>query len=227
MTKQHTAGMLTSMPRRVAAEFSATAILVAAVIGSGIMGERLAGGNAAIALLANTLATAAALVALILTFAAVSGAHMNPVVSLVEVTRGRLARGTAALYIVAQVAGAVAGAILANAMFQLPPFFASQKIRAGTPLLLGEFVATLGLILVVVGSNPKVVAPAVACWIAGAYWFTSSTSFANPAVTLARSLSDTFAGIRPADVPGFIAAQCAGAAVAAVLARLLFPDKPE
>jgi glycerol uptake facilitator-like aquaporin len=196
----------------VAAEFLATAFLVAAIIGSGIMGERLAGGNVALALLANTMATSAALLALILTFRPISGAHLNPVVSMAEAFLGGISWRDAGLYAVAQASGAIAGTACADTMFALP-FSLSHHARTGTSQWFSEFVATFGLILVIRGCSrfePKWLPVAVACYIAAAYWFTASTSFANPAVTLARSLSDTFAGIRPADVPGFLAAQLSG-----------------
>ena len=203
--------------KRLAVEFTATAGLLAAVVGSGIMGESLAGGNVAIALLANTLATAAALVALILTFGPISGAHMNPVVSLIEVLGKGLSYREASGYVIAQVLGAIAGVGLAHVMFAQPILMVSQHVRAGGPQLVSEVVATFGLVSVILGtarSRPTAVPFVVGAYIAAAYWFTASTSFANPAVTLARTLTDTFAGIRPADAPGFIAAQLAGAALA-------------
>ena len=219
------------MLRRLAAEFLGTAGLLAAVVGSGIMAERLAGGNMAIALLANTLATGAALVALILTLAPVSGAHFNPVVTLWDAVNGGISWRDAALYVVAQIAGALLGVGIANLMFDLPVFFASTKVRTGPSQWLGEFVATFGLIAVIHGCSRRqkaVVVPfAVAAYITAAYWFTSSTSFANPAVTIARSLSDTFAGIRPADAPGFIAAQLLGAVAATIVFRWLIPKSEE
>jgi glycerol uptake facilitator-like aquaporin len=208
----------------VTAEAAGTGLLLAAVIGSGIMGERLAGGNVAIALLANTLATGAALVALILTFGPVSGAHFNPAVTLAEAAQGALRWREAPGYVIAQVGGAFAGVAVAHGMFGVPLFFASQKVRAGGAQLLGELVATFGLLAVIQGCarhRASAVPYAVAAYITAAYWFTSSTSFANPAVTLARAASDTFAGIRPADVPGFIAAQLVGAAAATMLSRWL------
>jgi glycerol uptake facilitator-like aquaporin len=212
--------------RRVAAEAVATALLLAAVVGSGIMGERLARGNDAIALLANTLATAAALVALILTFGPVSGAHMNPVVTVALALRRELRWREAASYVPAQFLGAIAGVAAAPAMFGEPVVSFSRHARSGAPQLLGEFIATFGLLATIAscarhrtGAMPA----AVAAWIAGAYWFTSSTSFANPAVTLARSLTDTFCGIRPQDVPGFVLAQAAGAAAAVPFMGWLIP----
>jgi glycerol uptake facilitator-like aquaporin len=205
--------------RRVTAEAVGTAFLLAAVIGSGIMGERLAGGNVAVALLANTLATGAALVALILTFGEISGAHFNPAVTLAEAAGGGLAWRDVPVYVLAQIAGAFAGVAIAHLMFGEPVFFASRHVRAGPAQLLGELVATFGLLAVIQGCarhRATAVPYAVAAYITAAYWFTSSTSFANPAVTLARAASDTFAGIRPADAPGFIAAQLVGAAAATV-----------
>jgi glycerol uptake facilitator-like aquaporin len=197
--------------RRVTAEAVGTAFLLAAVIGSGIMGERLAAGNVAIALLANTVATGAALVALILTFGGLSGAHFNPAVSLAEAVGGGLAWRDVPAYVLAQVAGAFAGVAVAHLMFGEPVFFASRHVRAGPAQPLGELVATFqGCARHRAGAVPY----AVAAYITAAYWFTSSTSFANPAVTLARAASDTFAGIRPADAPGFIVAQLAGAGAA-------------
>lgn len=213
--------------RRLAAEFLGTAMLLTAVVGSGIMAERLAGGNAAIALLANTIATGAALVALILMFASISGAHFNPIVSISMVVRGGLARSDAAIYIVAQLAGAIVGVVVANLMFDLPAVSAATKVRTGSGQWLGEFVATLGLIGVIITVSrhykAPLVAATVAAYITAAYWFTSSTSFANPAVTIARSLSDTFAGIRPSDVPAFILAQILGGMIATILFNWLTP----
>lgn len=203
-------------------------MLLAAVVGSGIMAERLAGGNTAVALLANTIATGAALFALILSFAGVSGAHFNPAVTVAELLSKNVSIRDAALYIVAQFAGAIAGVMLANAMFELPLVFASQKMRTGSAQWLSEFVATFGLIFVIaatvrIGSKFAVPA-AVAAYISAAYWFTASTSFANPVVTFARSLSDTFAGIRPVDVPGFVVVQIMGAVAAMYLSRWLFAE---
>lgn len=207
---------------RVAAEFVGTALLLATVVGSGVMGERLAAGNTALALLANALATSAMLVALIVTFGGISGARFNPLVTLLDLTRGRL-RGDAALAeILGQFGGAFVGVVAAHAMFGLPPFAASLHARAGAAQLLSEGVATFGLIVVVGvgGDRATTLLPlAVGGYVGAGYWFTSSTCFANPAVTLARSLSDTFAGIRPADVPGFLLAQLGGAAVAALFVR--------
>ena len=224
------AGVQASLPRRVVAEGLGTAFLLAAVVGSGIMGERLAAGNTAVALLANTLATGAALVALILTFGGVSGAHFNPAVTLAAASQGGLAWRDVGPYLAAQVCGAFAGVAAANVMFGLPVFFASAKGRHGGAQLFAEFVATFGLLSVVWGcarSRTTAVPFAVGAYITAGYWFTSSTSFANPAVTLARTASDTFAGIRPADAPGFIAAQLAGACAATLLFRWLVPALPE
>lgn len=201
------------LSRRLAAEFIGTAFLVAAVVGSGIMGERLANGNAALALLANTIATGAALAALILTFRPISGAHLNPVVSMAEAFSGGIAWREAWLYIAAQIGGGIAGTACADVMFALPPFALSHHARTGGAQWFSEVVATFGLILVIRACSrfePKWLPIAVACYIVAAYWFTASTSFANPAVTIARSLSDTFAGIRPADVLPFVAAQLCG-----------------
>jgi len=205
------------LPKRVVAEAVGTAMLLAAVVGSGIMGERLAAGNTAIALLANTMATGAALVALILTFGPISGAHFNPAVTLTVAWQRGLPWRDVPPYIVAQVGGAFAGVAVAHIMFGLPLFFASRHNRSGSSQVFSEFVATFGLLAVIWGCvrfRPSAVPFAVAAYITAAYWFTASTSFANPAVTLARSASDTFAGIRPLDAPAFIVAQLAGAFVA-------------
>lgn len=218
------------LTRRAVAEALGTAMLLATVIGSGIMGERLAAGNVAIALLANTLATGAALVALILTFGPISGAHFNPVVTLADATQGGLSWRQVPVYVVAQTAGAFAGVAAAHVMFGQPLFAASQHVRSGLPQLAGEFVATFGLLSVIWGcvrGRASAVPFAVGAYITAAYWFTSSTSFANPAVTLARSASDTFAGIRPVDAPGFILAQLAGATAATALFRWLTPALPD
>jgi glycerol uptake facilitator-like aquaporin len=215
--------------RRAVAEALGAAFLLAAIVGSGIMGERLAGGNVAIALLANTLATGAILVALILTFGAVSGAHFNPAVTLADASQGGLAWREAPVYIAAQILGAFAGVAAAHLMFGEPLFSASRHVRAGNAQLFSEFVATFGLLSVIWGCarmRSSAVPFAVGAYITGAYWFTSSTSFANPAVTLARAASDTFAGIRPADAPGFIAVQLAGAFAATWLFRWLVPSLP-
>jgi glycerol uptake facilitator-like aquaporin len=203
-------------------------LLLAAVVGSGIMGERLAAGNAAIALLANTIATGAALLALILTFGPISGAHFNPAVTLADAWRGGLAWRDVPFYIVAQVVGAFAGVAAAHLMFRLPLFFASRHERSGAAQAFSEFVATFGLLAVIWGCvrfRSSAVPFAVAAYITAAYWFTASTSFANPAVTLARSASDTFAGIRPVDAPAFIAAQLAGAFTATALLSWLTSAK--
>ena len=216
-----------TLARRAVAEALGTMLLLAAVVGSGIMGERLAGGNIGVALLANTVATGAALLALILAFGPHSGAHFNPAVTLAVASQGGINWRDVPAYILAQIAGAFAGVASANLMFDLPLFFASNKVRAGASQLFSEFIATFGLLAVIWGcvrrQRAAVVAFAVAAYIVAAYWFTASTSFANPAVTLARSMSDTFAGIRPVDVPGFIAAQIIGAAAATALMRWLVP----
>ena len=218
------------MARRAVAEALGTAFLLVAVVGSGIMGERLAGGNVAVALLANTMATGAMLVALILTFGPISGAHLNPAVTLADASQGGLAWREVPVYIAAQIAGAFAGVAAAHLMFGEPVFFASRHVRAGNAQLFSEFVATFGLLSIIWGCarlRSSAVPFAVGAYITGAYWFTSSTSFANPAVTLARAASDTFAGIRPADAPGFIVAQLAGAMAATVLFRWLVPSLPK
>ncbi|PYN84454.1 MAG: aquaporin family protein [Candidatus Rokuibacteriota bacterium] len=215
-----------SLGRRLVAEAVGTALLLAAVVGSGIMGERLAGGNVAVALLANTLATGAALVALILTFGSISGAHFNPAVTLADASRGGLAWSEVPTYITAQIAGAFSGVAAAHVMFETPLFFASRHVRSGPSQVFSEFVATFGLLAVIWGCarlRPDAVPYAVAAYITAAYWFTASTSFANPAVTLARSATDTFAGIRPADAPAFIAAQLLGAGSATALFGWLTP----
>jgi glycerol uptake facilitator-like aquaporin len=211
------------MLRRLICEGLGSLLLAAAVIGSGIMAQRLASGNAAIALLANTLATAAVLAALIALFGPISGAHFNPAVSLVMALQRRLLWSAAAAYVAVQVVGCCMGAVLAHAMFEMPLWQVSSHIRTGPAQWLAEFVATFGLLLVVLGHERARDAPwLVAAWIGGAYWFTASTSFANPAITVARSLSNTFSGIRPTDAPAFIAAQLLGAGTAYVLARILF-----
>lgn len=218
------------MARRAVAEALGTAFLLAAIIGSGIMGERLAGGNVAIALLANTVATGAALIALILTFGPISGAHFNPAVTLADASQGGLAWREAPVYVAAQIIGAFAGVAAAHLMFGEPIFFASRHVRAGGAQLFSEFVATFGLLSIIWGCarlRSSAVPFAVGAYITTAYWFTSSTSFANPAVTLARAASDTFAGIRPVDAPGFIAAQLAGAMGATLLFRWLVPSLPK
>jgi glycerol uptake facilitator-like aquaporin len=216
------------LSRRIAAEALGTALLLATVVGSGIMAQRLAGGNVALALLGNTLPTGAILVVLILIFGPLSGAHFNPVVSAAFAARRDLAWRDAALYIAAQVAGAIAGVWLAHLMFDLAPLQASQTIRSGSGQWLSEAVATFGLLLTIFGclaGAPASVPYAVGLYITAAYWFTASTSFANPAVTLARSLSDTFAGIAPADVFGFIVAQVVGAIAAMLLSGWLWQSR--
>lgn len=212
------------MLRRAATEGIGTAFLLMAIVGSGIMAERLAAGNVALALLANSLATGAALVALILAFGPVSGAHFNPVVTLGDAMSGGTPWRTVPIYAVAQISGAFAGVAAAHLMFGLPIFFASHQVRAGSGLLWSEFVATFGLLAVIGGcsrAKSPIAAFAVGAYITAAYWFTGSTSFANPAVTLARAASDTFAGIRPADAPGFIVMQIVGALAAAAWFRWL------
>jgi glycerol uptake facilitator-like aquaporin len=215
-----------SLPRRLVAEFTGTLLLLSAVVGSGIMADRLAGGNVALALLCNTIATAAALVALILTFGPISGAHLNPAVTLADAVQGGFTWRHVPAYIAAQLAGAIAGVAIAHLMFGFPLFAASTHIRSGPAQLFSEFVASFGLLAVIWGcsrTRPNSVPVAVGAYITAAYWFTASTSFANPAVTVARALTNTFAGIRPADVAGFIAAQLAGAFAATVLFRWLLP----
>jgi len=212
-----------SLARRLTAEGIGSLLLAAAVVGSGVMAERLAGGNPALALLANTAATVAALATLIALLAPVSGAHFNPAVSLVETLRGSLTWREAAAYALVQVLGCCLGAVLAHAMFGLPWLQSSTHVRAGPSQWLAEAVATFGLVLVVIGHRrPQDAAWMVAAWIGAAYWFTASTSFANPAITIARSLSNTFSGIRPGDVPGFIIAQLAGALLALPVAQAMF-----
>jgi len=220
-----------SLARRTVAEGLGTALLLATVVGSGIMAKRLAGGNVAVALLANTIATGAGLVALILTFGGISGAHFNPAVTVCDCLQGGVSKSDAFAYIFAQTVGALAGVAAANVMFELPVFFASQKMRTGSAQWFSEFVATFGLLAVIWGCvrlrSATVVPFAVAAYITAAYWFTASTSFANPAVTLARSMSDTFAGIRLADVPAFMVAQLLGAVAATLLFRRLAPVTTE
>jgi glycerol uptake facilitator-like aquaporin len=214
-----------ALPQRVFCEWLGTAFLLAAVVGSGIMAQRLAGGNGAIALLCNTLPTGAILVVLILMFGPLSGAHFNPAVTLAFALRAGLPWSTAAVYIIAQVLGGIAGVWMAHLMFELPVAQFSITVRTGPGQWLAESVATFGLLLTIFGClwrRPESVAYAVGLYITAAYWFTASTSFANPAVTIGRSLSDTFAGIAPADVPGFIVAQILGALAAAALGRWLF-----
>jgi glycerol uptake facilitator-like aquaporin len=212
--------------RPLVAEFVGTAMLLLAIVGSGIMAQRLCGGNVGLELLVNAIATAGALVALILAFGPVSGAHFNPAVTLTDAWQGGLAWTMAGPYVAAQVLGALAGTALADGTFGLPLFAASQHARGGGALLVSEFVATFGLLAVIWGcvrSRPGATPFAVAAYIAGAYWFTPSTSFANPAVTLARSLTDTFAGIRPVDVLPFVVAQLLGAFAATALFGYLSP----
>jgi glycerol uptake facilitator-like aquaporin len=218
--------MTHTLSRRIVSEFVGTGFLVAAVVGSGIMGERLAGGNVAIALLANTIATGAALAALILTFGPISGAHLNPAVTVADAIERGVSWPVAACYVLAQCVGGICGAIAAHLMFGLPAISLSHHTRSGSAQVFSEFVATFGLLCVIWGCSrqrSQIVPFAVAAYITAAYWFTSSTSFANPAVTIARSLSDTFAGIRPLDVPLFVAAQFAGAIAATLLFRWLVP----
>jgi glycerol uptake facilitator-like aquaporin len=215
-----------NLARRATAEAVGTALLLVAVVGSGIMAERLSGGNVGIALLANAIATGGALVAIILAFGPISGAHLNPVVTLADAWQRGISWRDVPVYIVAQIGGAVVGVGIANVMFGLPVFSASHHARSGAALLLSEFVATFGLLAVIWGcsrSKPGGTPYAVAAYIVGAYWFTSSTSFANPAVTIARSLSDTFAGIRTNDVLPFIGAQLFGALTATALLIYLAP----
>lgn len=220
---------MTTLARRLAAETLGTALLLAVVVGSGIMAERLAGGNVAIALLANTLATGTGLVVLILTFGPVSGAHFNPAVTLADAWQGGLPWREVPGYLAAQVAGAFLGVAAAHGMFDLPLFFASTHVRTGASQWFSEFVATFGLLAVIWGCvrrHPAAAPYAVGAYITSAYWFTASTSFANPAVTLARAATDTFAGIRPEDTLGFIAAQLLGALVATTLFGWLLPSAP-
>ena len=214
------------MLRRIVAEGIGSLLLAATVIGSGIMAERLAGGNLAVALIANTGATVAVLATLIALLGSVSGAHFNPAVSLVHALRGALTWRAAAAYVSIQILGCCAGAVLAHAMFSLPLIQSSLHARTGMAQWLAEFVATLGLLLVVLGHRKAQDAPwMVAAWIGAAYWFTSSTSFANPAITIARALSNTFAGIAPSHVPAFILAQFLGAVAAIPIARALFTNQ--
>jgi glycerol uptake facilitator-like aquaporin len=218
-----------TLGRKLVAEALGTALLLATVVGSGIMGESLAGGNVAIALLANTLATGAALVCLILTFGPISGAHFNPAVTLADASQGGLRWREVPGYVAAQTLGAFAGVAAAHGMFGKPLFFASHHARSGGSQLLSEFVATFGLLAVIWGvarRRSAAVPFAVGAYITAAYWFTASTSFANPAVTAARAASDTFAGIRPIDAPGFIVVQLAGAMAATLLFRWLVPALP-
>jgi glycerol uptake facilitator-like aquaporin len=219
--------MTSSLSRRAVAEFTGTAFLVSAVVGSGIMAERLANGNTALALLANTIATGAALVALIFTFGGISGAHFNPVVTVMDAFEGGLPWKETPHYLAAQILGGMSGAILAHLMFELPIISVSRHARGGPAQAFSEFIATFGLMSIIWGCSrlrSSAIPFAVGAYITAAYWFTASTSFANPAVTLARCLSDTFAGIRPSDAPPFIAAQFAGAVAATLLFRWLVPS---
>ena len=230
MSRDVTGTQYFSLGRRLVAEGVGTCLLLATVVGSGIMGERLAGGSVGLALLANTLATGAALVALILTFGSISGAHFNPAVTLADASQGGLAWRDVPPYLAAQVLGAFAGVGAAHVMFEAPVFSASRHARAGAAQAFSEFVATFGLLAVIWGCarlRSSAVPFAVAAYITAAYWFTASTSFANPAVTLARSATDTFSGIRPADAPAFIVAQLIGAGAATALFRWLVPSLPD
>ena len=212
--------------QRIVAEGVGTSLLLAAIVGSGIMAERLAGGNQAIALLANTLATGAALACLILTFGPISGAHFNPVVTIADASQGGLGWSLVPGYVAAQFTGACLGVLAAHAMFGEPLFMISQHSRNGVPQMFSEAVATFGLLAVISGCSrrrPDATPFAVAAYITAAYWFTASTSFANPAVTVARAFTETFTGIRPADVPGFVIGQLVGASASTVLFRWLIP----
>jgi glycerol uptake facilitator-like aquaporin len=221
--------MKVSLARRVVAEFLGTAFLVAAVIGSGIMGDHLANGNVALALLANTIATGAALVALIIAFGPISGAHLNPVVSVMDALERGLPWAETPHYVAAQIVGGISGTVMANLMFGLSPVSLSTHARSGPAQVFSEFVATFGLISVIWGSSrlrSSAVPFAVGAYISAAYWFTASTSFANPAVTIARCLSDTFAGIRPKDVSWFVIAEIIGGIAATLVFRWLVPGLP-
>lgn len=218
---------MSPLSQKLIAEGLGSLLLAATVIGSGVMGEHLAGGNIAVALLANTGATVAILAVLIRLLGPVSGAHFNPVVTLIESLRSRISWSLALAYVTVQIAGCCAGAVLAHAMFALPLIQSSTHGRTGAAQWLAEFVATFGLLLVVLGHRrSRDAAWMVAAWIGAAYWFTASTSFANPAITIARSLTNTFSGIRPHDVPGFIAAQLVGALTGLVVSRALFAVRP-
>ena len=213
------------LSKQPAAEFVGSSLLLATVVGSGIMGERLAGGNVAIALLANAIATGAVLYALIVTFGSISGAHFNPLVTLSQVAHGKLSWKPAGAYVVTQLVAAIAGVALAHWMFGLQTFSASHHLRSGVPQLLSEVIATFGLLLIILNcsrNKPDFIPAAVGLYITAAYWFTASTSFANPAVTIARAMTNTFSGIRPLDAPGFIAAQFIGAALAVLFHRWTF-----
>ena len=218
----------TSLPRRLFCEWLGTLFLLATVIGSGIMAERLANGNVALALLGNTIPTGAILVVLITIFGPVSGAHFNPAVSLAFWLQGQIRARQALFYVLAQIAGGICGAMLAHFMFEMPLLQQSANLRSGMAQWGSEFVATFGLLLTIFGCvrwRPDGVAMMVGLYITAAYWFTSSTSFANPAVTIARSFTDSFSGIFPAHAPAFILAQLAAALVAAMLVRWLFVEK--
>ena len=215
------------MPRKLAAEGIGSFLLFAVVVGSGIMGEALAGGNNAIALLGNSIATGAILYVLIVMLGPVSGAHFNPAVSLVMASRGALNWREAAIYIIVQIAGGIVGVWAAHLMFDLPVIQVSDHLRSGPGQWAGEMIATFSLVLTIIGTTrhrPAAVPASVSLAIVAGYWFTSSTSFANPAITIARSLSDTFAGITPGDVPEFVLAQLAGAGLAALAGHALFDD---
>ncbi len=218
-----------SLRQRLLAEFTGTAALLCAVVGSGIMAQRISGGNDGLALLANTLATVFALYVLIETLGPVSGAHFNPLVTLLVWFKGRAGRAwnaqIAILFIASQLLGAVAGAALANTMFDLPALHASQHLRGGSGLWLAETIATGGLVFVILRAPADRAAALVACYIGAAYWFTASTAFANPAAVLGRMFSDSFSGIAPASAAGFVLAQCAGALLGTALAHLLTPEE--
>lgn len=217
---------MTSLARKLLAEFIGTALLLAAVVGSGIMGVALSNGNAGIALLANAAATAGALYALIVLFGPISGAHFNPAVTVAMQLRGEMTAREASAYVIVQIIAAVLGVMLAHAMFDLQLIQPGTHVRTGAAQWLSEGVATFGLLLTIllgIRHRPTAVPALVACYIFAAYWFTASTSFANPAVTLARSLTQTFAGIRPIDCIGFIGAQAAGSLIACIVAKLLLP----
>jgi glycerol uptake facilitator-like aquaporin len=216
------------LAQRVCAELLGTAFLLTAVVGSGIMGERLSGGNVAIALLVNSIATGAALVTLIFAFGGISGAHFNPVVTLADSLSGGIARSDIFPYCLAQLAGSVVGTINSHFMFGLPTITLSRHARSGPAQFYAEIIATFGLLSVISGCSrlrPAAIPLTVGTYIAGAYWFTSSTSFANPAVTAARCITDTFAGVRPQDVPGFVLAQFLGGAAAFLLFRWMVPSR--
>jgi glycerol uptake facilitator-like aquaporin len=222
--------MKPSLSRRIVAEFAGTFLLLAAIVGSGIMAERLSAGNTALALLANSIATGCALVAIILTFGPISGAHINPAVTLAAALQHDIPWPETPAYLTAQITGAFAGVATAHLMFGLSLFAASTHVRAGSAQFLSEFIATFGLFSVIWGCvrhRPSAIPFAVGAYITAAYWFTSSTSFANPAVTLARSMTNTFAGIRPSDVAGFVSAQFLGALAATLFFQWLSPQQPQ